>query len=86
MLSLTVVLALLQPAQAKPEVPVPGFGLPADTKSYWPVHTLTRESVQKDLKFTDEQVAAAAKLQDDLAKPLAASIDRDCNLPAPKRR
>jgi len=73
MLSLTVVLALLQPAQAKPDVPVPGFGLPADTKSYWPVHTLTRESVQKDLKFTDEQVSAAAKLQDDLAKPLAAA-------------
>ena len=73
MLSLTVVLTLLQPAQAKPDAPVPGFGLPADTKSYWPVHTLTREAVQKDLKFTDEQVAAAAKLQDDLAKPLAAA-------------
>ena len=73
MLSLTVVLTLLQPAQAKPDAPIPGFGLPADTKSYWPVHTLTREAVQKELKFTDEQVAAAAKLQDDLAKPLAAA-------------
>jgi hypothetical protein len=66
--TLPVVIALVgfQSGQPKPD-PVPiGFGIPADNKSYWPVHVLTRSAVQDELKFTDDQKKQAAKLQDDM--------------------
>lgn len=83
MLSLTVVLALAghQPAQAKPDVP--GFGFPADSISYWPIFTLTREPIQKELKLTAAQIAAAKKIHDDLGKAIDAAGDKfDGKIPA----
>lgn len=66
-------LAAVQPAQPAPKAEVPGFGLPADKKSYLPVHTLLSEAVQKELKFTDEQTTAATTIQADLERQVAAA-------------
>lgn len=66
-------LAAVQPAQPAPKADVPGFGLPADKKTYLPVHTLLSEAVQKELKFTDEQTTAATTIQADLERQVAAA-------------
>lgn len=64
-----------QPAPAKPPVV---FGLEASSEYHWPLYVLSSPGVQKELKFTREQVAKLAPLQAELKKRVEAGV----NLPA----